>query len=151
MVGKQGRNSSDRRIEGMDVLNLLVSRSIETIEHNAFLQDAARIMRDKKIGSLLVVKAGLKVGIISETDIARRAVAEGASPETTTVESVMSSPIISIDRLATPETANDVMKEKGIRHLAVTEQGEIIGIISVRDLLRYFKVYYDGIGSLKKN
>jgi CBS domain-containing protein len=61
----------------------------------------------------------------------------------------MSSPIISIEITDSPERANDLMKEKGIRHLGITEQGRLIGIISVRDLLRYFKVYYDGIGSLK--
>ena len=134
----------------MDVLSMLVNRAVETIDYNTTLQVAARIMRDKKIGSLLVVKEGKKTGIISETDIARRAVAEGIVPEKEKVESIMSSPIISVDIQSTPEKANDVMKEKGIRHLAVTEQDEIVGIISVRDLLRYFKVYYDGIGSLKK-
>ena len=134
----------------MDVLSMLVNRAVETIDYNTTLQVAARIMRDKKIGSLLVVKEGKKMGIISETDIARRAVAEGLVPEKEKVESIMSSPIISVDIQSTPEKANDVMKEKGIRHLAVTEQDEIVGIISVRDLLRYFKVYYDGIGSLKK-
>ena len=134
----------------MDVLSMLVNRAVETIDYNTTLQVAARIMRDKKIGSLLVVKEGKKTGIISETDIARRAVAEGLVPEKEKVESIMSSPIISVDIQSTPEKANDVMKEKGIRHLAVTEQDEIVGIISVRDLLRYFKVYYNGIGSLKK-
>ena len=135
----------------MDVLNLLVSRNIETVEHDSILREAAITMRDKKIGSLLVVRGGKKIGIISETDIARKAVAEGASVETTTVESIMSAPIITIDRQATPEMANDLMKDHGIRHLGVTEDEEIIGIISVRDLLRYFKVYYDGIGSLRKD
>ncbi len=134
----------------MDVLSMLVNRAVETIDHNTTLQVAAQIMRDKKIGSLLVVKEGKKTGIISETDIARRAVAEGLVPEKEKVGSIMSSPIISVDIQSTPEMANDIMKEKGIRHLAVTEQDEIVGIISVRDLLRYFKVYYDGIGSLKK-
>ena len=134
----------------MDVLNMLVNRAIETIDHSETLQTAARIMRDKKVGSLLVVKEGKKTGIISETDITRRAVAEGLVLEKETVESIMSSPIISVDIQSTPEKANDLMKENGIRHLAVTEKKEIVGIISVRDLLRYFKVYYDGIGSLKK-
>ena len=44
---------------------------------------------------------------------------------------------------------NDLMKEKGIRHLGVTDNGQFVGITSVRDLLRYFKVYYDGIGSMR--
>lgn len=134
----------------MDLLNMLVNREIVTVEHDATLQTAARLMRDHKIGSLLVVKGGKKVGILSETDVTRRAAAEGLVPDQVTAGSIMSSPIITLDVHAAPEKVNDLMKEKGIRHLAVTEKGEIVGIVSVRDLLRYFKVYYDGIGSLKK-
>lgn len=134
----------------MDVLGMLTNKTIETIDHSATLKTAAQIMRDKKIGALLVIKDGEKVGIISETDLVRRAVAEGLISDKDQVASVMSSPIITIDIRSTPEMANDLMKDKGIRHLAVTEKGEIVGIISVRDLLRYFKVYYDGIRTLKK-
>ena len=134
----------------MDVISLLTNRVIQTIPYNAFLQKAAQIMRDKKIGSLIVVKEGKEVGIISETDISRKAVANELKMKETTTESIMSSPLITIDIQATPEMANDLMKDNGIRHLIVTEQGKVCGIISVRDLLRYFKVYYDGIGSLKK-
>lgn len=135
----------------MDPLNLLVNRSVVTIENSATVQEAARLMRDKKIGSLLIVKGGKMVGILSETDVTRRAAAEGLAPNQVIVESIMSSPIITLEAQSTPEEVNDLMKEKGIRHLAVTEGGEIVGIVSVRDLLRYFKVYYEGIGSLKKS
>jgi len=134
----------------MDVLSMLVNRDVVTIEHTKTLREAARIMRDKRIGSLIVVKDKKKAGILSETDVSRRAVAEGLIPDQVTVETIMSQPIISLDIHSTPETANDLMKDKGIRHLAVTERGEIVGIISVRDLLHYFKVYYGGIGTLKK-
>ncbi len=134
----------------MDLLNMLVNRDIVTIESGATVQDAARLMRDKKIGSLVVVRDGRKVGIISETDVTRRVAAEGSSPDSVTAESIMSSPIITLDAHSTPEEVNELMKERGIRHLAVTEGEEIVGIVSVRDLLRYFKVYYDGIGSLKE-
>ena len=134
----------------MDVINMLTNRVIQTIPYNALIQKAAQIMRDRKIGSLIVVKEGREIGIISETDITRRAVADGLKLEEATAESIMSSPLISIDIQATPEMANDLMKDNGIRHLVVTDRGKVCGIISVRDLLRYFKVYYDGIGSLKK-
>ena len=134
----------------MDVINMLTNREIQTISHDAPIQKAAQIMRDKKIGSLIVMKEGKEIGIVSETDISRKAVANGLQMEEATADSIMSSPIISIDIQATPETANDLMRDNGIRHLVVTEQEKVCGIISVRDLLRYFKVYYDGIGSLKK-
>ena len=134
----------------MDVLNMLVNRAIVTINHTSTLREAARVMRDKGIGSLLIVKDRKKVGIISETDVTRRAVAEGLVPDQVTVETIMSSPVITLDIQSTPEMANDLMRDKGIRHLAVTEGGEIVAVISVRDLLHYFKVYYDGIGSSKQ-
>jgi CBS domain-containing protein len=134
----------------MDILSMLVSRTVESIPHDTVLQSAAGVMKNKKIGSLLVEKGGETVGIVSETDIARRAVAEGLDPRTTAIEAIMSHPVITIGIDATPEMANDLMKEKGIRHLAVTENGAIVGVVSVRDLLRYFKVYYDGIGSLRQ-
>ena len=133
----------------MDLLNMLVNKKIESIDHDAALKAAAQRMRDCRIGSLIVTRNGQAVGIVSETDLARKAVAEGLNPEKAHVSSIMSSPIISIEITESPERANDLMKEKGIRHLGITEQGKLIGIISVRDLLRYFKVYYDGIGSLK--
>jgi CBS domain-containing protein len=90
------------------------------------------------------------VGIFSETDVTRRAAAEGLDPKKVTIESIMTTPIISLEIKTEPEKANDLMKDKGIRHLPLTENGKIIGIISVRDLLRFFKVYYNGIGSLKE-
>jgi signal-transduction protein with cAMP-binding, CBS, and nucleotidyltransferase domain len=133
----------------MDLLKMLVNNKIETIDHEAVLKTAAQRMRDRRIGSLIVTQRGQEVGIISETDLTRKAVAEGLNPEKAHVSSIMSSPIISIEITDSPERANDLMKEKGIRHLGITEQGRLIGIISVRDLLRYFKVYYDGIGTLK--
>lgn len=133
----------------MDLLKMLVNDKIETIDHEAVLKAAAQRMRDRRIGSLIVTQRGQEVGIISETDLTRKAVAEGLNPEKAHVSSIMSSPIISIEITESPERANDLMKEKGIRHLGITEKGRLIGIISVRDLLRYFKVYYDGIGSLK--
>lgn len=136
-------------VNPMDLLTMFVNKTIEAIDHNATLKTAAQRMRDLKIGSLIVTRDGREIGIVSETDVSRKAVAEALDPDRTRISSIMSSPIISIEITETPERANDLMKEKGIRHLGVTEKGKFIGIISVRDLLRYFKVYYDGIGSLK--
>lgn len=133
----------------MDLLNMLVNKHIEVINHDDTLKVASEKMRDKEVGSLIVLKYGKEVGIISETDVTRKAVAAGLNPDQTRVSFIMSSPIISTEITDTPEHANDVMKERRIRHLGITENGKLIGIISVRDLLRYFKVYYDGIGSLK--
>ena len=123
----------------MTPLALLMRRDIEEVSSDTPLREAARRMRDKRIGSLLIHSGENKIGIISETDFVRKAIAEGLDTDTTRVESIMSQPIITIDIDKTAKEANDLMATKGIRHLAVTDKGKIVGIISVRDLVICFK------------
>ena len=131
-------------------LDLLMHREVMTISIDATLREVAKKMGEKKIGSLLVEKNGKTVGIVSETDLARKGVGLGLDPERAKVGDIMSAPIISIDIKGSAEEANDLMKTHGVRHLIVMDGERVVGIISVRDLLRYFKVYYDGLGSLRK-
>lgn len=123
----------------MTPLALLMNRDIQQISPKATLREAARQMRDKRIGSLIIGEGDQQVGIISETDFVRKAIAEGLNPDTTPVESMMSRPIITIDIDKTAKEANDLMATKGIRHLAITDRGKIVGVISVRDLVICFK------------
>ena len=96
-------------------------------------------MQAEKVGSLLVERGGQIVGIVTETDIVRKAVAKGADLGKETVEAIMSAPVASIDIHRTPQDAHDMMADLGVRHLAVTDAGKIVGLLSVRDLLVYFK------------
>jgi len=116
-----------------------MNREVKSIPPDTTLIDAARRMRDDHVGSLLVQRGADFIGILSESDLVRRGVAEGRELSTATVESVMTRPIITIDVTRTADDANALMSEKAIRHLAVTEHNRIIGILSVRDLLIYFK------------
>ncbi|MEW6325028.1 MAG: CBS domain-containing protein [Nitrospirota bacterium] len=120
-------------------IRILMNRDIKSVAPNATLVDASRRMRDERVGSLLVRRGEEYLGIISESDVVRRGIAEGRDLAQVTVESVMNRPIIAIDVKKTAEDANALMSEKGIRHLAVTENDRIIGVLSVRDLLVYFK------------
>lgn len=120
-------------------LAVMMSRSLRSIPPDASLLDAARLMRDSKIGALLVEDREQFVGVVSETDLVRKAMAGGEDPLDQPVKSVMSSPIITIEIERSAHDASDQMAEHGIRHLAVTQDGEIVGMISVVDLLRYFK------------
>jgi CBS domain-containing protein len=70
--------------------------------------------------------------------LTRRAVARGLDPTTTTVKSCMSRPIITIEDSEPIEEAVRLMKDHGVRHLAVTEDETIIGVLSVSDILRYY-------------
>ncbi len=124
----------------MTPLALLMHREIEQIPRETTLLAAAQRMRDRRIGALLVTDGKKPIGILSESDLVRRALAEGVEPKGVTVETIMSRPILSIDIDRTAWEANDLMAARGVRHLAVTD-GErgIVGILSVRDLVLCFK------------
>jgi CBS domain-containing protein len=120
-------------------LAVLMNRKVACIGADKTLKDASTKMVDDQVGALLVERGGEYVGILSETDIVRRAVAVGIPVDSCSVEKVMSSPLITIDIEQTVAEANEIMSISKIRHLVVTERGEVAGIISVRDLVLYFK------------
>ena len=122
----------------MATLGQLMTREISVISEEATLQEAAQRMQVQRIGSLLVEKNGEYAGIITETDVVR-AVAEFKDVSQLKVHGLMSSPIISLDKKLSPQYARDLMADRRIRHLAITEDGQIVGVVSVRDLLAYFK------------
>ena len=123
----------------MSTLAQVMRKQLKTIGHGASIKEAASRMRDERIGALLVEKSGSYVGIVTDTDVVRRAVAQGLDIGNTHVDTIMTSPIATIDVLRTLQDAHDMMGDLSVRHLGVTEQGKLTGIISVRDLLVYFK------------
>ncbi|MGA6827204.1 cyclic nucleotide-binding/CBS domain-containing protein [Nitrospira sp. NS4] len=112
---------------------------IQTIRPDASVAEAAKQMASAKVGALLVRDQGHDLGIVSESDLVRKVLAESLAPAQTLVRAVMSTPLVTIDSAASAHDASDRMAEAGIRHLAVVEGGEVVGILSVRDLLHYFK------------
>lgn len=120
-------------------LAVMMRRVVQTISPDATLLEAAQLMREAKVGALLVQVQGDYCGVISESDLVRKGMAESQLAHETLVRTVMSQPLISIDIGRSAHDASDLMAERGIRHLAVTEDGHVTGILSVRDLLRYFK------------
>ena len=120
-------------------LAVMMSRTVRTIQTEATLLEAAALMRELRVGALMVEEEGRLVGIVSETDLVRKGIAEGRDVRQEKIRAIMSSPIITIDIDRPASDASDLMSEKGIRHLAVTDGGKIVGVISVRDLLRYYK------------
>ncbi len=120
-------------------LAVAMNRRMRSVDAGMTLADAAVVMREEKTGVLFVTEQGRYVGIVSETDLVRRGIAARLDLSVESVRRVMSSPIISIEIDRTAHEASDLMAERNIRHLAITEEERIVGIVSVRDLLRYFK------------
>jgi CBS domain-containing protein len=115
-----------------------MSDTIRSVHMDVSLKEAGRLLQKWKVGSLLVDDGQRYIGIITDTDLSRKGVARGLDPSSTTVKSCMTRPIVSIEDSEDITAAVALMKAKGIRHLAITEDGTIIGILSVSDVLRYY-------------
>ncbi|NJL18328.1 MAG: CBS domain-containing protein [Nitrospira sp.] len=121
-------------------LSVLMATTLATIQSDASLRTAAQLMRQKRIGSLLTIEAGEIVGIVTERDLVWKGLAGNRDSDSTHVSAVMSSPLLGIDVNRTIRDASKAMAEQGIRHLAVTENGKIIGVLSVRDLVKMVSI-----------
>jgi len=125
----------------MSTLGELMRKELKQVPAATPVREAAKRMRDERVGSLFVEKGGRLVGIVTETDVVRRAVADTKDLDRLTVEQIMSSPIATIEASRAVRDAHDLMGDLGIRHLGVTEGGKLTGLVSIRDLLIYFKRY----------
>ena len=123
----------------MATIGQLMTDALITIRPDASIQQAAEKMRDEAISSLFVEEDNQYVGILTETDIVRKGTAGGWDPTQTPVRLVMSSAITSLDKHLSIGEAVDLMANGEIRHLAVTDGGKIIGLLSVRDILAHFR------------
>jgi CBS domain-containing protein len=105
------------------------------VDRDTDVRKAAEIMRDRNIGSLFITRAKEIIGIVTDTDMVRRAVAVGGDPAKMAIEQIMSAPIVTIEENKTLLDANDMMANSHLRHLGVTRNGKLVGMISVRDLV----------------
>jgi signal-transduction protein with cAMP-binding, CBS, and nucleotidyltransferase domain len=121
-------------------LSVLMQTSIETIDSDVPVRHAAQQMAIKKVGALLVQQDGELKGIVTERDLVQKVLSQEEDANLLTVKAVMNHPLIDIDINRTIHDASDLMADKWIRHLPVTENRKIVGILSVRDLIRMIAV-----------
>jgi len=119
----------------MDSIESQMTTPVISIYSEATAKEAARLMKEKRIGSLLIKGYDGYVGIVSERDLVYNVVGEGLNPSATPLSSIMSESILSIEKNASSLEAADLMLEYKINHLAITENDEIVGILSIKDLL----------------
>ena len=113
----------------------VMKRDLVSVDYGQAVSVAATLMRTRGIGSVLVKHEEEIVGIVTEADVVRKVVAMHRAPEFTPVENIMSSPLISINEDSPLFEAASKMEEAKTRHLAVADQGDIVGMLSARDLL----------------
>lgn len=103
----------------------------------ATIYDALTMMAEKGVGALPIVDEGKLLGILSERDYARKVLLQGRSSKDTAVTEIMSSPVVSVSPLQTVEECMHIVTDKRIRHLPVMENGRIVGIVSIGDLVNW--------------
>ena len=123
----------------MSTVAHIMRKNPKTVGPGTSVRSAAKRMRDERVGSLFVKKRNQLVGIVTDTDVVRRAVASSKDLNKLTVEDIMTTPIATIEGTRTMQDAHDMMGDLGVRHLGVTNGGTIVGVISVRDLLVFYQ------------
>ena len=109
---------------------------IWSIAPDAPVYDALKLMADKNIGALLVLEAGKLVGIISERDYARKLILKGKTSKDTPVREVMTTQVVYIRPEQTIEECMALIITKHIRHLPVLADDQLVGIVSIRDVVK---------------
>ena len=117
------------------ILRSKPDQTVHTVEPTATVYDAVKLMADKNIGAL-VVERGKVVGIVTERDYARKIVLTARSSRDTSLSDIMSSPVMYVRPEQTSEECMALMTEYRLRHLPVMDSGQLIGLISIGDLVK---------------
>lgn len=111
-------------------------QEIWSIAPDAPVYEAIKLMADKEIGALLVMQDGQVLGLISERDYIRKVALQDHSSKTTRVREIMTSPVVYVNAQEPVDKCMALMTLRRIRHLPVFEDEQLIGMISMRDLVR---------------
>ncbi len=109
--------------------------ALYTVTSGQTVLEALKLMAEKNIGAVLVVDEGQLTGIFSERDYARKVILKDRSSGDTRISEVMTSKVITIEPQQSLEECMFLMSDKHIRHLPVMDKGELIGIISINDVV----------------
>lgn len=120
----------------MVTVGQLMKKDLITVDAGTSVVEAAKLMKACDVESVLVSNQSRIVGIVTESDIVKKVIGSDRSPYFIPVEDIMSSPIVGIEERRPLTEAADLMDKHQSRHLGVTKGGTVVGVLSVRDLLR---------------
>src|SRR5690606_33493575 len=118
-----------------DLLNRK-GRDVWSVSPDATVHEAASLMAQRNVGAVLVCKDGDILGILSERDCVRRVMLQRRSPTATRVREVMTTPIRSVTLRESVDSCMQQMTDRRIRHLPVVEDGQLLGMISMGDVMK---------------
>jgi CBS domain-containing protein len=112
-------------------------REVFSVTPATSVYDALAVMAEKGVGALLVMEEGCLLGLISERDYARKVILQGRSSRETEVREIMSEDLLTVTPEHTIDECMQLMTERRVRHLPVIDRGQVGGIVSMGDLVKY--------------
>jgi signal transduction histidine kinase/CheY-like chemotaxis protein/HPt (histidine-containing phosphotransfer) domain-containing protein len=129
----------------------IMSTDVVTMRPDQSVSAAAKLMAKKNVSSVIIVQENAPVGIVTETDLVRKVVAAEQHKTQTLLSQIMSTPVISVQQDTTLAKASGLMSEKSIKKLAVTDDGQIVGVVTQTDILKSVEVLLKEQTGLVKN
>jgi CBS domain-containing protein len=117
------------------IYDLVKGRKTHDVTEEQTVLEVARVMVEQNIGAVPVVREGKLIGIFSERDLLKRVTAKALDPATTRVGEVMTPDPLVVEPKESVEHCMIVMKQHNFRHLPVCEHGQMVGIVSLRDIM----------------
>ncbi len=118
-----------------ELLKSKAQRPMVAVKPEDTVLDAIKILARENVGAAVVVSGDRLVGIFSERDYTRKVILKGRSSESTRVEEIMTANVVCVSPRAKTRDCMALMSEKNIRHLPVVEEGRVVGMVSIRDIV----------------
>ena len=119
-----------------ELLKLKVTHEVHTVRPDQMVIDAIKLMAEKNIGAVPVVRDGKVVGIVSERDYARKMELKGRASVGTPISDIMTHDVETVDSHYTLDQCMSIMTERRLRHLPVVDEGQLTGLLSIGDLVK---------------
>lgn len=119
--------------------DVISNQKLQKLDPDASVKAAASLMGSNRISAILVLKNDRLIGIVTERDMTAKVLANGLDPEATKISEVMTPNPDCLSPNDSPNSALQIMSERGYRHLPVLDGEEVVGMVSIRDLYAYVK------------
>ena len=118
-----------------ELLRTKPNRAVVTVSPELSVLEAIKILAAENIGAAVVMSGDRLAGIFSERDYTRKVILKGRAADTTRVEEIMTANVVVVSPRTKARDCMALMTEKGIRHLPVVDEGRVIGMVSIRDIV----------------